>query len=578
MRDFALVFKALFKNQNTVRIDMKGKKRLPQWIVMSLSMLPLVLMFSIMLVFIALSLKDTTALADLINTIMTATQVFILFTMLAGVINTLYNSPDTPFLSSLPLKPMSVFFAKFSIVYLSAMLTAMAFMIPSVLAVSIAYAANGNYLFYGFYPLIILLSAAAPLLPLFIIVLFSMPLTWIGSFFKGRALLKSVLLILFYVALMCVYIVVIYLMNTSVAVSDGISQGAIGGLSAFSSVMYTNRVLILFCMGIDAAKNFGISFGVHAGMIVVAILLAMLFYRRISSKKLETRNNESKKSVNYRQSGIISSLIKRDIMAIMRNPSMAMSCFGTLILAPIFMGVMYLMTGSGFGDEATSATVNEMMLIALASMYSGVFLSGANMLAGLAYTREGQSFFISKALPIRAQDSVAAKLILSLSASMPSLIICVVLALALYKISIVSVVLYTLCMLLILVGANSLNIYIDMRRGNVNWKTAADMRNFSRGNVSNLIVVLLAIIPFIVMMVLATLLAGIEGQIGKVGVLGIFWAVNVVICSVIGFVGMYLLKEKGLPLYEKIGENKKTPVASITSKGFGSGGRGGMLG
>lgn len=577
MRDFALVFKALFKNQNTVRIDMRGKKRLPQWIVMSLSMLPLVLMFSILLVFIALSLKNTTELADLMNTIMTATQVFILFTMLAGVISTLYNSPDTPFLSSLPLKPTSVFFAKFSIVYLSAMLTAMAFMIPSMLAVSIAYAANGNYLFYGFYPLIILLSAAAPLLPLFIIVLFSLPITWIGSFFKGRALLKSILLILFYVALMCVFIVVIYLMNTSVAVSDGLSQGAIGGISAFSSVMYTNRVLILFCMGIDAAKNFGISFGVHAGMIVIAVLLAMLFYRRISSKTLETRNNENKKSVNYRQNGIISSLIKRDLMAIMRNPSMAMSCFGTLILAPIFMGVMYLMTGEGYGGEAASTTVSEMMLVAMASMYSGVFLSGANMLAGMAYTREGQSFFISKALPIRAQDSVASKLILSLSASLPSLIICVILALALYKISIVSVIFYTLCMLLLLIGANSLNIYIDMRRGHVNWKTAADMRNFSRGNVSNLIVVLLAVIPFIVMMVLAMLLGGIEVEVGRVGVLGIFWAVNGVICAVIAFVGLYLLKEKGLPIYEKIGENKKTPVA-VTTKSLGSGGRGGMLG
>lgn len=577
MRDFALVFKALFKNQNTVRIDMRGKKRLPQWIVMSLSMLPLVLMFSILLVFIALSLKNTTELADLMNTIMTATQVFILFTMLAGVISTLYNSPDTPFLSSLPLKPTSVFFAKFSIVYLSAMLTAMAFMIPSMLAVSIAYAANGNYLFYGFYPLIILLSAAAPLLPLFIIVLFSLPLTWIGSFFKGRALLKSILLILFYVALMCVFIVVIYLMNTSVAVSDGLSQGAIGGISAFSSVMYTNRVLILFCMGIDAAKNFGISFGVHAGMIVIAVLLAMLFYRRISSKTLETRNNENKKTVNYRQNGIISSLIKRDLMAIMRNPSMAMSCFGTLILAPIFMGVLYLMTGEGFGGEAASTTVSEMMLVAMASMYSGVFLSGANMLAGMAYTREGQSFFISKALPIRAQDSVASKLILSLSASLPSLIICVILALALYKISIVSVMFYTLCMLLLLIGANSLNIYIDMRRGHVNWKTAADMRNFSRGNISNLIVVLLAVIPFIVMMVLAMLLGDIEVEVGRVGVLGIFWAVNVVICAVIAFVGLYLLKEKGLPIYEKIGENKKTPVA-VTTKSLGSGGRGGMLG
>ena len=105
-------------------------------------------------------------------------------------------------------------FAKLLLVYISALKIAAVLLLPSMLTVSVTYSAFGNPMFYGFFPLILLIIAAAPLLPLFIVVLFSLPVMWIGSRLKGRATVKTVFSLLFYIVLMAAYMVLVFFINT----------------------------------------------------------------------------------------------------------------------------------------------------------------------------------------------------------------------------------------------------------------------------------------------------------------------------------------------------------------------------
>ena len=115
MKDYILVFKTLFRNQNAGRISSTGKRKLSQNVLTLLCMLPLAVLICIVLGFIATIIPDAESLALIVNAVVSCVQMFALFVTMFTVMNTLYNSPDTPFLNTLPVSHTSVFFAKFTI-------------------------------------------------------------------------------------------------------------------------------------------------------------------------------------------------------------------------------------------------------------------------------------------------------------------------------------------------------------------------------------------------------------------------------------------------------------------------------
>lgn len=253
MKDFLTVFRVLYRNRYAVEKEVNtGKRKLPQSTVMILSMLPLVVLICVMLGFAAAQLTTRYSAMTLLNAILSAVQLFILFMMMPSVLGTLYSAEDGAFLSSLPVSPTAVFFAKLLLVYIGALKTAAVFLLPTLLTVSVTYAAFGNPMFYGFFPLIAVIILAAPLLPLFIVVLFSMPVMWIGTYLKGRSVVKTLFSLFFYIVLMVAYMVFMFFVNTEGfgQNGEGISQGVLDGLALLSDVMYPNRALLF-----DVSRN-----------------------------------------------------------------------------------------------------------------------------------------------------------------------------------------------------------------------------------------------------------------------------------------------------------------------------------
>ena len=287
MRDFLIVFKTLFRNSNSRTEDAEGKKKIPSGLKVLLSFLPLVALICIMVAFLAVNLKSVGEFSLLVVAIVAATQLLVMFLSMFSIVTTLYGAKDTPFLNTLPLRPTSVFFAKFAMTYVNALELSTAVILPTSLTSAIAFNVASKSMFYGFYPLILLILIVAPILPLFIVSVLSMPLVWLGSYFKGKPTLKSVLVILFYVVLMCGYMVLVFYMNTRGFGQEGgveMSQGTLASLSVLANVFYPDKVLVNYCLGIQAGKNFGISAAITVGMIAVMLLLSAVFYKRINSK------------------------------------------------------------------------------------------------------------------------------------------------------------------------------------------------------------------------------------------------------------------------------------------------------
>lgn len=571
MRDFLIVFKTLFRNANAMTEGNDGKKKLSSGVKAMLSFLPLILMISVMVAFLAVNLNDLQEFSLLVIAIVGAAQILVLFLSMFSIVSTLYGSTDTPFLNSLPLRPTSVFFAKFAMTYVNAIELSTTIILPSVLIGAIAFNISSHTMFYGFYPLLIVILLVAPVLPLFVVAVFSMPVVWIGSYFKGKPTLKSVFVILFYMVLMAAYMVLVYYMNTRGFGQEGdvvVSSSTLASLATFAKVFYPDKVLVEYCLGINAGKNFGISAAITVGMIALMLVLSSLFYRRINSKKIEGTQSAETKNSTLKQNSAVVAIMKRDFTSIMRNSSLAMNSFANLLMAPLFIVVMYFITDFKSGaDEGMSAFMSEMMGIGFVVMYSMIFLAGANMLANMAYTREGKSFFASKTLPIKPTDSIKAKLLLAILAPSVILVPIMLIALLLYKIDIVSTLFIGIDTLMMIVGICCMSILFDMKKGNQHWEQVSQIKN-SSSNTYQLISAFAAIIPSIVLFVLGIVLAAFSEALDEVAVKAIYWSVATLFSAVIMTVGFCMYKKLGTEWYELIGENK--PKIKASRRGFDS--------
>lgn len=558
MKDFVLIFRVLYRNRYAVEKESNtGKRKLTRSTVMMLSLLPMVAVICVMLGFVAAELTTRYSAMTLINAILSAAQLFILFMSLPAMMSTLYAAEDAAFLSALPVRPTAVFFAKLLLVYVGALKIAAILLFPSLLTVSVTYAAAGNSMSYAFFPLILLIILAAPMLPIFIVVLFSMPVMWIGSRLKGRATVKTVFSLLFYIILMAGYMVLVFFINTQGMGQNGniVSDAALDGLRLLSDVMYPNTVLVSMCLGIDPAVNFGIFLAIWTGLTAATVLFAMLFYRRISTRRAESRAEEGKGAPSYKRHRLVISLVKKDLITVMRDPSAAMGTFSNIVLAPIVMVVMFFFI-RGDGDRAMSEFSAEMMMRGIVMLYPVIFLAGTNMVAMTAYSREGESFFIAKALPIPARTSVNAKLLFSLLSAGAALAVIFVISAALYRIDIASSLAMVAASLLFCAGSGALHIYFDIKKGNVHWKSQSDMRAGAAGGISALIPMLLSILPAIGFVVAGVFLAGLEDSLGRAGTVALYWGLILVVAGAVAAAGLYILYEKGVPLYDKIGENR----------------------
>ena len=560
MNKSALLFKTLYRNATAPSQAEKGKKRISRSVGAILSISPLVIMIAVLMAFLASSLKSIADLSALLTSVLFATQMMVLFLSMASMFSTLYDAKDTPFLQSLPIKPTGVFFAKFALVYVNALKLSVVAFLPVAYAVTITFNVVNHAMFYGAYPLILLVALVAPVLPLFVAVLFSMPIAYIGSYFKGKPTLKSVLTIIFYVILMGAYMVVVYFMNTKGFGQEGeveISQGALSSLYGVARAIYPDKVLVDFCYGINVGKNFGISAACVVGMIAVMILLAMAFYKRINVKKSETAVQSSSSKTTLKQENIVISLVKRDFKSIIRNSTLAMTSLANSLMAPIFIVVMYFITGFKEGNgEDMSSLMSEMMGIGYIVMYSMIFLAGANLVASLAYTREGKSFFATKSLPIKPIDSIKSKVLLATIVPAVIMIPIMLISLLLFKIDIVSTLLIGVDTMLMVVGINCLNVLFDMKKGNQHWEDVSELRNASRGNYYQIISAFMAIIPAVALFLLGLMLSIYAPQLGDIIVKVIFWAVATVISVVVLTIGLCIIKSKGIEYYALIGLNK----------------------
>lgn len=281
---------------------------------------------------------------------------------------------------------------------------------------------------------------------------------------------------------------------------------------------------------------------------------------------MESTERESKKKISYKKTNLTFALMKKDFMSIMRNPMMAFSNFGIFVITPIILVLNYFITFAKTPSYVVGLA-RTLPGLGMSVFYTIVFLGGANALAMQAYTREGASFFATRALPIKSKDSLKSKFLLAFICSLLTYIPVLIIEFVVYKIEVLDGVFAFIAGLLAVVGLICLSIYLDMKNGNVNWKTQADMKIALRSNKSTLVSMLLSFLPGMPLIVMGFMLPNYENELGVVGIKSIFWGVTFGTCFIIFLIGTFVFLKYGNATFDKIGENKKTvPVNQFSRK------------
>ncbi len=341
-------------------------------------------------------------------------MVFGIVTVLTG----LYFSKDTEFFLSLPVRPSTVFAAKLAVVYLTELITAALIMTPLLIAVGTAM--HMTAVFYILLPIAVLFT---PAIPLFFSSIIAIPIMYLVSFFRNRGALGSIIVLLLFGGFFTLYYISVMRMQTLDPTSVDLSgvQGIFRNIANTVYPLYAlARVMTLtpaFGLSLTAAVsvNLLIYFGCIVAFGVIAFIVSATVYRRGAASQLEGAKRTKVAHAEYRSTGTVKALMKKEWKEILRTPAFAMNCLLGIIVCPIIVAFFgYTMRASA---QLTPTDLAEpgvehiySVIMRFFMLFFILFMStGTNSAPTTAFSREGEKFVYCKLMPVEYRTQLKAK-------------------------------------------------------------------------------------------------------------------------------------------------------------------------
>jgi len=438
-------------------------------------------------------------------------QVIILFFGLFYIMGTFYFSKDVEFIVPLPLKPYEVIAGKFIVIMINEYLTSMPILIPPVFIYGIG---MGEGVLYWIKAVLILLTA--PVVPLAVAAVLIVILMRFVNFRRHKDLFAIAGGLL------------------SLALGVGISMVAQympdnGNMEFFENMLAGNAGLLemigrRFPPGLWAtlglAKHDVAGLGYLILYLAFSVLLFLfllwlanrMFYKSLlagqesgGNRKELTAGQREKKIT--RTSGYVATLVKREWKVLFRTPLYLLNGITGTIMGPIILFMMLLTRrGSaemaGLFDYLSDPAISDYVLLGTLGVM--IFTGGMNVVASTAVSREGQTFWITKTIPVPAKQQVTSKLIVSCLVSALGILTTFVIMLVFFRLPTLGLVGVTFVGLIGTVPMVALNLLIDVYHPKLVWSTEQEamkqnMNGFFGMLLSMLIMLVFGLTTFILM-------------------------------------------------------------------------------
>ncbi len=508
MTAFLALTKQLIKN--TLKPNFKDEKEKKKYIGTLVALtVCLGIPYILMLVSIFGLIKASVELgyiAEIMSIGFFASQILTFFFGLFAYINIMYFSKDNEFLFTLPLKSVTVFWAKFITILLYELIFSVITVIPVCIVAIIAMATLGSFSI-GILLMMIPATILLPAMAILVIALLSFPIMKIVQFFKKRPIFGAIITVLLVAG---IYIAIYLPMALNMPDINGseMGSGAVdgGGENTSAGDLYATMLpsiapigrcfyhtyLLAQSMTVGGVKAFGYAMafiGIVAVLAALGTLLAMWQFKRISQGVYENNGStaSSKKQGEVKQASLKKALIRKEFSSILRSSNLLIQSGMMVILPPIL--IFFL------GTIQVKAT-NSFVAIAVAELIIKLMTS-SNTISILAVSRDGEGALIAKTMPISAEQILWSKIFVGFVFSAITVTLSTVALAFVGGVNVLQVLGFFLSNILYAWAVNRFCVYRDLKKPRVHWK---NIQEIIKNNFSSVIPMLLAFIPGLLVM------------------------------------------------------------------------------
>lgn len=393
-----------------------------------------------------------------------------------SILRNVFMCADGHRLLCLPLTSATIFAAKLFVAYLFETITSVVMAVALLVPFGIGAGFSLSY-FLMLLPVTVLL----PVLPMFIGILLCIPLSMLLNRLKNHNVLRLVFQVLFFLAAMALYMVFL----NSMYKFDGSGNGDVNALVVLLRSLLENisgvvkYVYPVYWMGVTmtSAVWSDVLLGLigalvcAAVMFLLAVLCALPMYKRNLVGQNEGSSGARKKSVQFKQRGIVAELAVTDAKRMFRDKQFGLPALLGIVMLPIISVFMFVgfNAGSEGGGALNSFPIYQ--LIAPLALFAYMLLIGmsANPIVMYPISRENRAFYLLKTYPIGLSYIFKAKLLLSSLSILAGYLLTGILSGILFDIDWIYVVFMTVSMSLYAFAQMCIVTIFDLKNPKLNW-------------------------------------------------------------------------------------------------------------
>ena len=356
-------------------------------------------------------------------------QIIVLIFGIFYVMGTLYFANDMNILVPLPLKPYEVLGSKIAVVMINEYMTLLPILLPPVIIYGAGMKQN---LFYWVKAIAIIL--ASPVIPLILDAIFILIIMRFVNVRRNKDLFA--VLGGFFGIFIAIVINVITQRMPSENEEEFLRNLLVGNIelidligSKFPPSLWATRALSQ--TGVSGVFYLLLFIIVSSLMFVLLMWLSnRIFYKSLLSGQEVSRKNkrlstsEAERKFSKATSPAVS-IFRREWKILLRTPVYMLNGLSGVIIAPVFIAIMFLSQKSDDMQELFELLKQPGMslILTLIALAAVLFTSGVNVVASTAVSREGQTFWISKIIPVSPKQQVMGKFLNSYSVSLLGVIV-----------------------------------------------------------------------------------------------------------------------------------------------------------
>lgn len=471
-----LLTKIFFKNNFAAQFSSKSKK--PKKSKSTITIIVLLLLFGLSIVPMIFSITEILKVLPGLEKLLLyfALPVAGLTTLIFSVFNVVgmfYFSKDQDALLSLPVKAKDLMLAKYFASLLTSYIMLIILELPVMIGVGIALKAG--IVFYLYSLLIFLITPIIPSIISCIIVMIVLSFVSVGkskNFFMYAATIITIIFLIGYS----------YISQTFLLESLGGVMPSISSLEAMY-LPYLKSLFPFYNSAITSLLNYNNFLGFASIMTFIGInfIILFIFYNSFGGLYLKgvTKNSgtSNKKKINaeglrkIKKGSTFFELVKKDWLVIRRTPTYMLNLVLILLIVPFVFVVSMIVSTAGTDDisillemiNLNSPTAYLVIIIAFL-----LFLS-TSAVSATAISREGNSFWFMKAIPVDYRTQINAKVFLGFLIDVINTILIFVPLAIMFKIDFVYALLILIPLIIYILILNYLGILLDLKRPSLNW-------------------------------------------------------------------------------------------------------------